>query len=132
MPRRWAEVVRTSTELKALEARLADGGLPLSALVRLLEGYDSITIRIVAAMSDSPETARNLNRYLDGDSDGYLKPSLKGGDLLALGVPSGPLVGKVLADLRDMRLDRRINSEEEERKWVRDLVVSQCYGSGKC
>ena len=131
MPRRWAEVVRTTTELRALEARLADGSLPLSALVRLLEGYDSITIRIVAAISDSPEAARNLNRYLDGDSDGDLKPSLKGGDLLALGVPSGPLVGKVLADLRDMRLDRRINSEEEERKWVRDLVVSQCYGSGK-
>lgn len=128
MPRSWAGVVRNSIELHAMQGRLADADLPLSALVRLLEGHDALTIRIVSSISDLPEMARNLTRYLD--SCGDLKPSLKGGDLLEMGVPSGPLVGKMLADLRDMRLDRRISSEEEERQWVKELVASYGFGSG--
>ena len=128
MPRRWAEVVRSSIELRAMESSLADAGLPLSALVRLLERHDAKTIRIVSSICDSPQMARNLNRYLESEDN--LKPALKGGDLLELGVPSGPLVGKTLADLRDLRLDRRISSEEEERRWVKCLVASRICTSG--
>ena len=127
MPRRWAEVVRSSIELRSMETILADAGLPLSALVRLLGRHDAKTIRIVSSICDSPDMARNLNRYLESEDN--LKPALKGGDLLELGVPSGPLVGKALADLRDLRLDRRISSEEEERRWVKGLVASRiCTG----
>ena len=128
MPRRWAEVVRSSIELRSMETSLADAGLPLSALVRLLERHDAKTIRIVSSICDSPDMARNLNRYLESEDN--LKPALKGGDLLELGVPSGPLVGKTLADLRDLRLDRRISSEEEERRWVKGLVASRICASG--
>lgn len=122
MPRRWAESVRASIGLRAMEARLADTGLPRSALARLLEDYKARTVKFVSTITDSPALARNLNRYLadNGDSN----PTLKGGDLLKLGVPEGPLVGKMLAELRDMRLDRRISSEEEERNWVKGRVAS--------
>ena len=128
MPRPWAVVARTSIELRLMEVRLADTGLPLSTLFRLLDGFEEKTIRTVAAICNSQKMARNLGRYLD--SRGDLKPSLKGGDLLEMGVPSGPLVGKMLAELRDLRLDRRIHSEEEERQWVKGLVASQGFGSG--
>lgn len=128
MPRRWAEVVRSSIELRSMETSLADAGLPISALVRLLERHHAKTIRIVSSICDSPDMARNLNRYLESEDN--LKPALKGGDLLELGVPSGPLVGKTLADLRDLRLDRRISSEEEERQWVKGMVASRICASG--
>lgn len=123
VPRRWAGVVRSSVALRNLESTLVDEDLPLSALARLLEGHDARTIRVVSMITDSPGAARNLARFLD-DGAG-VKPMLKGDDLLAMGVPPGPMVGKMLADLRDMRMDRRINSEEEERQWVNGQVTSQ-------
>ena len=128
MPRAWAGVVRGSIELRVLEPRLVDDGLPLSTLARLLEGHDAQTIGTVAGISDSPEVARNLGRFLEGSGD--LKPALNGADLLALGVPRGPMVGRTLATLRDMRLDRRVNSEAEERQWVKSMVASHDDGSG--
>ncbi len=123
MPRPWARVVRSSTELRLLEPQLEGTGLSLSALVHLLEGYEADTIRIVSTICDSPEMARNLDRYLAGNRD--LKPALKGGDLLEMGVPRGPMLGRILAQLRDMRIDRTVSSEEEERQWVKSLVTSQ-------
>lgn len=127
MPRAWANVVRSSTELRLLAPRLEVAGLALSALVHLLEDHDADTIRNVSTICHSPEMTRNLNRYLAGQGD--LKPALKGGDLVELGVPRGPMLGRILAQLRDMRIDRTVTSEEEERQWVKSLVTSQEGGS---
>ncbi len=127
MPRRWAEVVRSSIVLRNLESKISDHDLPLSALFGLLEGHKAKTIRVVSMITDSPVTARNLERFLEGCE---VRPSLKGDDLLEMGVPVGPMVGKALAELRDMRLDGRVNSEEEERQWVKLLVASR--ESGRC
>ena len=82
----------------------------------------------MSSIGDSPEMARNLNRYVAGSGD--LKPVLRGGDLLEMGVPQGPMMGRVLAELRDMRLDRRVTSEEEERQWVKKRLVTSREGGG--
>ncbi len=129
MPRNWARVVRSSNELRAMTDSLSSSGLSLSVLARLLDGLEADTIGIVSSISDSPQMARNLNRYLE--SNGDLRPALKGGDLLKMGVPSGPMIGKVLSELRDLRLDRRISSEEEERQWVKKLVATQGFSGGR-
>lgn len=127
MPRAWANVVRSSTELRLLAPRLEVADLPLSALVHLLETHQTDTVRFVSSICHSPEMARNLVRYLAGN--GEIKPALKGGDLVNMGVPRGPMLGKILAQLRDMRIDRTVTSEEEERQWVKSLVTSQEGGS---
>ena len=123
MPRAWANIVRCSTELRWLEPRLEQADLSPSALARLLAGQEKETIEVVAKITDSPAAARNLNRFLEGESD--IRPALKGDDLLEMGVPQGPTLGRMLAELRDMRLDRKVNSEEEERRWVKGMVTSQ-------
>ena len=48
-----------------------------------------------------------------------VRASLRGGDLVALGVPEGPDVAAVLAALRDARLDGRLRSGADERAFVR-------------
>jgi hypothetical protein len=48
-----------------------------------------------------------------------VRASLRGGDLLALGVPEGPEVAAMLAGLRDARLDGRLRSGADERALVR-------------
>ena len=122
----WANLVRGVIQLRTIEPELTETGLLPSELFRLLEGIDAEALVVAAALTDSPEVAANLGMYLDELMD--LEPFLKGGDLLNLGVPPGPPVGRTLAMLKDARLDRRVNSEEEERQWVRDLVTAECGG----
>jgi tRNA nucleotidyltransferase (CCA-adding enzyme) len=48
-----------------------------------------------------------------------VRPALSGDDVVALGVPPGPAVARVLAGLRDARLDGAVVGEEGERALVR-------------
>ncbi len=122
MPRAWARVVRDSIELRDLQAVLTKSELPLSELSRLLQGISVATLKVVREITDSAGTAKNLDKYLEAGRD--LAPVLKGDDLLDMGVPPGPLVGQMLTRLRELRLDRLVNSEDEERRWVREMVAS--------
>ena len=49
---------------------------------------------------------------------------LTGGDVLALGVPRGPDVGRALAMLRRKRLDGTAGSLAEERELVKEWLTS--------
>jgi hypothetical protein len=40
-----------------------------------------------------------------------------------LGVPSGPLVGKILGQLREAKLDRRLDTIDQEKRMVEELLV---------
>jgi tRNA nucleotidyltransferase/poly(A) polymerase len=53
-------------------------------------------------------------------TDADLNPPqlLCGNDLMQLGVPSGPVVGKLLKQLRDLQLDEKIISKEVAIQWV--------------
>jgi tRNA nucleotidyltransferase (CCA-adding enzyme) len=53
-----------------------------------------------------------------------VQPRLTGGDLLALGVPRGPRVGRALAMLRRRRLDGAAGSLAEERELVKEWLTS--------
>ncbi|NUQ00605.1 MAG: hypothetical protein HUU35_12200, partial [Armatimonadetes bacterium] len=48
-----------------------------------------------------------------------LRPALDGDDLLRLGVPQGPLVGRLLGELRAARLDGLVSERYHEEEWVR-------------
>jgi tRNA nucleotidyltransferase (CCA-adding enzyme) len=52
----------------------------------------------------------------------YVKPALGGDDLIAMGVPPGPRVKKILQRLREARLDGKVTSKKEEEEMVRRLV----------
>jgi tRNA nucleotidyltransferase (CCA-adding enzyme) len=60
------------------------------------------------------------------------RPLLSGDEVMAAGVPRGPLVGQVLALLRDLRLDGRARTIEEERaavaEWVQGLATKGDLG----
>ena len=60
------------------------------------------------------------------------RPLLSGDEVMAAGVPRGPLVGQVLALLRDLRLDGRARTIEEERaavaEWMQGLATKGDLG----
>jgi hypothetical protein len=55
------------------------------------------------------------------------RPLSSGDDVVAAGVPRGPLVGQVLGFLRDLKLDGRVRTMDEERaavaEWMKVLVT---------
>jgi tRNA nucleotidyltransferase (CCA-adding enzyme) len=126
MPNSWAQMARDTVEIRELESEIADPAQSKSQLCRLLDGRESPAIRVAAGLTDSPATRRNLLRYLNEIRQ--VAPILNGRDLLAIGVPPGPPVGKALAQLRAARLDGRVNNEVEEREWVREYVRTEAKG----
>lgn len=60
-------------------------------------------------------------------TDADLNPPqlLCGNDLMQLGVPSGPVVGKLLKQLRDLQLDEKIISKEVAIQWVEQHCDSE-------
>lgn len=121
LPGAWAEVVRDTIALRELEPELAAPELSASRLVSLVQGFSPAALLAVSRVTISPAAGRMLKNYLDELQ--HITPVLKGGDLLALGVPSGPLVGKILGQLREAKLDRRLDTIDQEKRMVEELLV---------
>lgn len=116
MPNAWAQVVRDTIAVAELERELADPSRRPSQLCRLLARRDPAAIYAVAGLTGSLPVRRRLLRYLFELRQ--VAPRLNGRDLLALGVPPGPPVGRMLARLRAARQDGRVHTEDGERRLV--------------
>jgi len=62
-----------------------------------------------------------LKEKLESLSEEEIKPPplLKGGDLIELGFPPGPLFGEILRAVEEMQLEGKLNSREGALEWVR-------------
>jgi tRNA nucleotidyltransferase (CCA-adding enzyme) len=121
MPADWARTVRSTIELKQLEPRLADPSLLDSRLVEMVEAYVDDALIAVAKVTESSVAAERLERYR-GELR-YLSPVLDGRGLMALGVPEGPVMGKILKELRNAKLDGRVGDAEDERRLAQEFLA---------
>ena len=125
MPKTWAAVVRDSIGLRRQEGVIADPDLLPSRLCGLLEGASLAAVAAGAGLTDSPVVSRALRRYLVELR--HIKPALRGDDLMAMGVPPGPAVGKGLAALRAARQDGRVRDAAGERQWVGEWLAANNF-----
>ena len=125
MPKTWAAVVRDSIGLRRQEGIIADPDLPPSRLCGLLEGVNLAVVAAGAGLTDSPVVSRALRCYLVELR--YIKPALRGDDLMAMGVPPGPAVGKALVELRVARQDGRVGDTAGERRWVGEWLAANDF-----
>ena len=116
MPRPWAQVVRDTIKLRELETEIAFDEPAPSRLCHILDGMAPEAASVVAGLTDLPAVSRSLGRYWSEYRQ--ITPTLRGRDLLAMGVSAGPAVGNLLAELRTARLDGMATTEAEERRWV--------------
>ncbi len=116
----WARLVRDAVLLRSQEARLADGALEGSQLARELEGYCDEAIGIASRLTGSPIVARRLRKYLSELKP--MAPALDGQDLIAMGVPEGPDIGRILRQLKESKQDGQVANEDEERRLVKHLI----------
>ena len=93
------------------------GGMANSALAARLDPLSEYGVMGCALGASEADRAR-LDDYLDRLR--LVRPALTGDDLIALGVPRGPEVGRVLGALRDALLDGLVADREGEEAFVLD------------
>lgn len=95
-----------------------------SELYNMLHRYSDIAVEAAWALNPSPALRQRLGLYIKDLR--YVKTSLNGDDLLALGMKPGPKVKVMLERLLEARLDGVVGSRAEEEAWVRkELGQSQ-------
>jgi tRNA nucleotidyltransferase (CCA-adding enzyme) len=120
LPNSWARVVRDTIELRRREAELSAGSLSGSQIYYLIEGLSEEAVLAVSHLTKSTLVGHRLEEFLNYLTE--VRPQLNGQDLLEMGVPFGPQVGRILRQLQQARLDRRVKTEKDERRLVREIL----------
>jgi tRNA nucleotidyltransferase (CCA-adding enzyme) len=93
---------------------------PASAVTRRLDGFGDETLLAGLVMTTSELAQEHIFCY--SRRWRYVRATLNGHDLRAMGLKSGPLMGQLLARLRDAWLDGMIANPAQERetlqKWI--------------
>jgi tRNA nucleotidyltransferase (CCA-adding enzyme) len=129
VPQRWQDILvgerkRVMIAFHQLERdqkHLAT--LKHSDLYRRLEGIGDEMLLYAMARTGSDDVRLAISLYLTQLRE--VKPFLNGDDLIRLGFEPGPLIGDVLARLRDARLDGLVTSRQDELDFVVAEVDSQ-------
>ena len=119
MDSRWARVVRDTGSVRNASGKLNVQERRRSELYAILHPLDPTAIRGCAMATDDPLVAERLGLYLTELRQ--KQTLLSGDDVIALGVPQGPMVGELLDRVLAARLDGLVTSREEEEQ----LVVSR-------
>ena len=113
----WAQVVRDTGLAKG---RVQDDpsidAFSRSEIYMRLRALDEAAI-LGCALSEGDNTAaQRLMLYLNELR--HIKPVLSGNDLIALGVPQGPRIGELLHALLTARLDRQVETRQDEISFI--------------
>ena len=122
-PARWKRTAQDTIEVRDMESRLADPGLPASQVFDLLAGRDEAALDAVARGCGDPAVSRRMTEYCRELVS--VNPVLDGDAVVAMGIPPGPAVGDLLHRLRAARLDRVVHSEDDERALVSDFMAGR-------
>ena len=114
-----AAAIGTAADAAALRARPWSQVQPWLAHpdARLLA--DLLRARAAAGCGPADLAAWVSEQVVRPEADLDPAPLLSGAEMLALGLPAGPAMGRILAGLRQRQLDEQITSREAAIEWVR-------------
>ncbi len=118
LTKRETEAVRDAPEARALAGKLSREVKP-SRAVGLLSPLPPASVWALAASAGGRARQQAL-RYLQRWR--YVRPSLDGHALLAMGAREGPHLGQVLRRLKAAKLDGELRSRREEERMARALL----------
>jgi tRNA nucleotidyltransferase (CCA-adding enzyme) len=113
------KAVRETINIKEKSIDLTISGLAPSTVYDLLQGYSQTAYTANIICHDSHLVVEHIELYLNVLR--HVKPALGGEDLKRLGVARGPKIKEILQQLREARLDGKINNKKEEEEWVRGI-----------
>ena len=123
MPAEWRRIVSEIEAVRRIADRCRTEAISDSELRRLLVDVRIEVIRVAIAIEETPVVTMRFEDFLARIR--HVKPKLDGDDLIAMGVPRGPMIGELLEELLDGRVDGYIASKEQERahvtKWLSEI-----------
>jgi tRNA nucleotidyltransferase (CCA-adding enzyme) len=97
--------------------------VPPSQIVAALQMVPLDLLPLLMGTSPEREAHERIRQYLR--TLRHVQPSLSGHDLKRLGVPQGPLIGRVLTRVRAAKLDGEAPTREAEESVVRNAVAQE-------
>ena len=113
---------RVLTESADLAGRLSEAdlfGMSNAQLAELLDPFHRHTVA-GCALASPGKVSERAGQYLSDLRD--MRPDLDGNDLVDMGVPHGPEVGRILRRLRSAKLNGAVQTPDEERALVMRLL----------
>ena len=107
---------------KAMKKIVTTRTMTPSALYEALRPISVEALLFMAAREEDSRLRKGITSYLSELKD--TKPFVTGDDLVSLGLPSSPKLGRVLRKTFEAQLDRRINSREEAMVFAKGLMES--------
>ena len=121
-PKKLAEAMRQTLQLKAQLEHLAKPELKPSDIHQLLHSYTAQAIQANLLAVQSNVIRQNLQLYLTKLR--YVRPLLTGDDLQKMGVPHGPQLGKMLSALYEAKLNGEVRTRRGEEQLLRSWINS--------
>lgn len=107
-------------------SRLGDDAPP-SQIYRVLHGHDDHALAIAACLSKSGSSLRRFIK-LYFEELRATRVTLKGSDLIDMGVAQGPQVGTILTKLLEAKLDGKVKEIAEEKQFA-ELCLREIKGA---
>jgi tRNA nucleotidyltransferase (CCA-adding enzyme) len=113
-----AEVIHQAAHLCPALKKLQ--GIPASQATEELDRISNLAIYAVYLHAPDPSLKGVLSRYLS--SWQHIKTNITGSDLQTAGLKPGPRYAEILNRLRDAWLDGELKTEDEERRYLTQLL----------
>ena len=120
-PKESIGIVKGTLALRDSEARISVEGLRNSQVHALFKGVDRDSVSAFGIAAEIDVARARAADYLSRLAD--MRPKLTGKDLIALGMPRGPDIGRFLNRLLEARLDGLTASREDEAALVKEWLT---------
>ena len=120
-PKESIQTVKGALALRDSEARISVEGLRDSQVYAHFKGFDRDSVSAFGIATEHETARARAADYLSRLAD--IRPELTGKDLIALGMPRGPDIGRVLNRLLEARLDGLTASREDEAALVKEWLM---------
>lgn len=110
-------------QTRTIEKKLRDNfkaGLPKSELYELLHPLQLETILFIMANVDNDDIKRDISFYLTKLRD--IKPDIDGDDVIELGVPQGPCVGKLIRNILHAKIDEKVKGRQDQLELLKSFI----------
>ncbi len=116
-PNEWRDIINAWPKYRPIASVLDRKDLSPSEVVSLLEPFPVPVVQALHSLAPNTLQKEHLGQFLTRFRT--IRPETDGDALLVAGVPQGPAVGALLAELKAARLDGKVTSKQEELDLVR-------------
>jgi len=119
-PKSWSESITGNAKLASVVEVLDNPSITPSEIADVL---DTIPLQCIRAYIATGSTLPRRGRLIDYlETIRFVEPDITGEDLIAIGVPEGPIIGQLLELVKRARLDRKVSSRKDELELVRSQL----------